>query len=467
MKQLLKVGGLAGIVLPISILSNTGTYTATREMLLKYFNIVAITELGANTFMATGTNTVVLFLKRRANSDYINVQYAINKFFENYKDVTILGVEEAFSKYIHTVFENIAYGDYISFISRKPNATFCDTEIYKEYRAWFDSQNDVKKLKESKVFKGKSVEEQKKQLEERFYEKVLAIEKDKLLYFLLTCSQKTIITRVGEKQDEKNFLGYEFSNRRGHEGIKLLHSGTKLYDEQYALNPEKANSYVYNAFLNEFPPIDDGLSNNIYVVNTVKIFDFNTVVFEKIVNINSKKADIIESQFPQVKLGDNLIKLHDEQRRPVTKRDRVSGDYPYYGASGVIDHINDYIFDGRYVLLGEDGAKWGKNERSAFLVEGKCWINNHVHVISVNQEKLLDEYLIHILNQLDLSYYITGQNVPKLNQGNLLKIKIPLPPIEIQRKIIEELQQKEKEILESEFSATEEQKNRILANYLK
>ena len=66
-----------------------------------------------------------------------------------------------------------------------------------------------------------------------------------------------------------------------------------------------------------------------------------------------------------------------------------------------------------------------------------------------------------------MSYYITGQNVPKLNQGNLLKIKIPLPPIEIQRKIIEELQQKEKEILESEFSATEEQKNRILANYLK
>lgn len=117
MKQLLKVGGYAAIILPSSILSNTGIYTAAREILLKYFKIVAITEFGSNTFMATNTNTITLFLKRRSNTDHKIVETAVNSFFEKPKDVTVLGIEKAYSKYVSSVFDNISLEDYISFIN--------------------------------------------------------------------------------------------------------------------------------------------------------------------------------------------------------------------------------------------------------------------------------------------------------------------------------------------------------------
>lgn len=137
MKQLLRVGGYAAIILPSSVLSNTGIYTATREILFKYFKIVAITEFGSNTFMATNTNTVTLFLKRRSNSDYKIVETAVNSFFDKPKDVTVLGIEKAFSKYVSAVYDNISLEDYISFINRKPNGNFLKEEIYDDYYAWF------------------------------------------------------------------------------------------------------------------------------------------------------------------------------------------------------------------------------------------------------------------------------------------------------------------------------------------
>lgn len=444
MKQLLKVGGYAGIVLPSSILSNGGIYTATREIILKYFKIVAITELGSNTFMATGTNTIIMFLERRANNDHIHIQNAINKFFENAKDVTVLGIEKAFSKYVTTVFEEITFDDYVSFVNGKPSSAFCNLEIYNDYKIWFDDLTEIKNLKKSKSFTELSGDEQYRKLEKMFFDKVYEIEKDKILYFILTYSQKTVITKVGEKQAEKEFLGYEFSNRRGHEGIKMLPGGTKLYDEEYTLNPEKANSYIYNAFLNIPCTVYNDLLNNISIQSTVNFLDFKSSLFNRVININNKKADNMDSKYPQIKLSENLIILHDDKRKPVTKRDRKSGAYPYYGATGIVDYVDDYIFDGRYILLGEDGAKWGKNEKSAFIVEGKCWINNHAHVIETNKNILIDKYLMEVLNLLDLTYYITGMNVPKLNQSNLLQIKIPVPPMEIQQKIVDEFESIEK-----------------------
>ena len=80
-----------------------------------------------------------------------------------------------------------------------------------------------------------------------------------------------------------------------------------------------------------------------------------------------------------VRLGD-VCDVLDSHRKPITKKDRIAGDIPYYGATGIVDYVKDYIFDERLVLLGEDGAKWGAGEPSAFLVEGKTWVNNHAHV---------------------------------------------------------------------------------------
>ncbi|KIM04650.1 MAG: restriction endonuclease subunit S, partial [Sulfurovum sp. PC08-66] len=99
-KQLLKDDGVAGVILPSSILSNTGIYSKSREIILQYFDIVGITELGSNTFMATGTNTVVLFLRRRNNYEHINLKIAVERFFTTHRDVTLNGIENPVAKYL-------------------------------------------------------------------------------------------------------------------------------------------------------------------------------------------------------------------------------------------------------------------------------------------------------------------------------------------------------------------------------
>ena len=145
------------------------------------------------------------------------------------------------------------------------------------------------------------------------------------------------------------------------------------------------------------------------------------------------------SQFPLVPLGE-IVEILDNQRKPVTKRDRTPGPYPYYGATGVLDYIDDYLFDESLVLVGEDGAKWGPREPSAFPVDGRVWVNNHAHVLRPLRERLLDRFLIAILNEIDLTHYVTGVTVPKLNQGKLKRIQIPLPPLEVQQEIVAEIE---------------------------
>ena len=124
-----------------------------------------------------------------------------------------------------------------------------------------------------------------------------------------------------------------------------------------------------------------------------------------------------------VELG-NVVEILDSLRKPITKSDRISGDIPYYGGTGIVDYVNEYIFDERLVLLGEDGAKWSENEKTAFIAEGKYWVNNHAHVLRPKKEKLIDSYLVELLNVMDLNPYITGITVPKLNQKMMRSIQI-------------------------------------------
>jgi type I restriction enzyme, S subunit len=139
--------------------------------------------------------------------------------------------------------------------------------------------------------------------------------------------------------------------------------------------------------------------------------------------------------WPQVPLGE-LCDVLDSRRKPVTKRDRIAGEFPYYGATGILDYVAEYIFNEKLVLIGEDGAKWGSGEKTAFAVEGKYWVNNHAHVIRPNRTRVLDEWIIYYLNLSDLSKFITGLTVPKLNQGKLCEIPIPLPPLLEQHRIV-------------------------------
>lgn len=126
----------------------------------------------------------------------------------------------------------------------------------------------------------------------------------------------------------------------------------------------------------------------------------------------------------------------DSKRKPITKRNRTTGEYPYYGATGILDYVGDYIFDEKLVLIGEDGAKWESGEYTAFIANGKYWVNNHAHVIRPHRSNILDNWIVFYFYLTDLTKHTTGLTVPKLNQANLRDIEIPLPTLPEQRRIV-------------------------------
>ncbi len=148
----------------------------------------------------------------------------------------------------------------------------------------------------------------------------------------------------------------------------------------------------------------------------------------------SKEQKLVpELRFPEFKSTEPWDKKTIEEtcdvlnnmRKPLAESEREKGSYPYYGASGIIDYVKDYIFTERLLLVGEDGAKWGPYERTAFIVEGKFWVNNHAHVLKpmLVNDKFLEDYLV----KLDISQYVTGAAPPKLTLGKLKSIPVPIP----------------------------------------
>ena len=137
-------------------------------------------------------------------------------------------------------------------------------------------------------------------------------------------------------------------------------------------------------------------------------------------------------------LGD-VCEILDSKRKPITKGKREPGSIPYYGATGCLDYVKDYIFDEKLVLLGEDGAKWGSGESSAYIISGKSWVNNHAHTLRPKREIILDEILVYYLNYSNLQTFITGVTVPKLNQEKMRSIEVPVAPIAEQERIVERL----------------------------
>lgn len=127
---------------------------------------------------------------------------------------------------------------------------------------------------------------------------------------------------------------------------------------------------------------------------------------------------------------------HNPKRKPITSGLREPGEIPYYGASGIVDYVKDYIFDGDFLLVSEDGANLlARNTPIAFSISGKTWVNNHAHVLSFDtyEER---KYIEYYLNSIDLTPYISGAAQPKLNKKNLESIPIPNPTFEGKERIV-------------------------------
>ena len=429
-KQLLKDDGVAGIILPISILSNTGIYTQTREIILKYFDIIAITEMGSNTFMATGTNTVTLFLKRRNNADAFNIEEAIKKLFTNLQDVTINGIENPLQKYVTHVWEDISLDDYKTLLQKLPNEAIKNHEIYIEYNKRVKAKNEQEK-----------------------WTNILALEQEKLLYFIITFKQKVVLIKTGEKTKEKQFLGYEFSNRRGSEGIhpiqrsKTIDDCTQLYDASTFENPEKASTYIYNAFKGNFNlDIEESLKENVSYQNLVDMLTFDRVDFEKNISLSTKKKVKIESKWELNKFSD-FIEI--EYGKRIVKQKEQGSVYPVYGGGGETFKSNDFNRQDRFII-----SRFGMSPKCMRYVKGKFFLNDSGFTVKPKNSLLTNSYLQQFLFQNQLMIYYCGRGVAQKNidfeQFNALKI--PLPPKDIQNKIvseIEKLEQKEEKAIEN------------------
>jgi len=131
----------------------------------------------------------------------------------------------------------------------------------------------------------------------------------------------------------------------------------------------------------------------------------------------------------------------DKKRIPLSsaQRKKKQGTFRYYGAQGVIDYVDDFIFDGTYLLIAEDGENLKSKKQSiAQVVGGQFWVNNHAHIVQGN-EQCDTRFLCYLINSMDLSGYVTGSAQPKLSQANLNAVTLSLPSIAEQKKIVEYL----------------------------
>jgi restriction endonuclease S subunit len=159
----------------------------------------------------------------------------------------------------------------------------------------------------------------------------------------------------------------------------------------------------------------------------------------------------LPSDWEWKRLGDITICL-DSKRIPLNSKEREKkrGDIPYYGANGIVDYINEYLFDEELLLLAEDGGSWGGDEKCAYIIKGKSWVNNHAHILKI-KNVINIKFLEFYLNTSDLRSYISGTTRGKLNQKRMNEIMVPIPPKATQDKIssliinLESLKSKRKE----------------------
>ena len=141
------------------------------------------------------------------------------------------------------------------------------------------------------------------------------------------------------------------------------------------------------------------------------------------------------SPYPLRELGEVSVN-HDARRVPVKAADRKPRPYPYYGAQGIVDYVDDFIFDGVFLLVAEDGENLrSRNEDIAFMPSGQFWVNNHAHILRADSDAAT-LYLKYAINSSDISGYITGSTIPKLSQRSLRSILVPCPPPAVQVEIV-------------------------------
>lgn len=416
--QLLAPHGLAAIIVPSSVLSNSdATHIGSREILLKHFDIVALVELGSGTFGKTGTNTVILFLRRKHKNPTEAAQYfnRVNDWFDGD------GEEEVYqdSHFIHKYCAHIGipFEQYETLLNGKPSAELLAQEMFVDYKKHFDSTK-----------------------QKSFLTYLQNIEKEKLFYFVLAYEnpQKVLVIKSPtDNKAQKVFLGYEWSDRKGAEGIQLAKDSddnhiTPLYDPINRNNPEKINALITQNFLSELSEIPEVLQPFASWMNLVDMLDFSRKDFDKTISLTVKKTVEIQSKYNLVKL-DEVAEI--KKGKSITQKDTKEGNVKV--VAGGLDFAylhNESNRPSGIITISASGANAGfVNFWNEPIFASDC-----TTVVAV--ENALTPYLFCVLKSIQSEIFnlARGAAQPHVYPDDIKALKIPLPPLEIQQQIVSE-----------------------------
>lgn len=477
-KEVLEIGGVAGIILPNSILDKQKPYLQARELILKYFEVKGITILGKNTFIATTISTVILFLKRRDDNFLKDREYISNDLFNGIKrNNEFIDSERLINSFIE--FRNLNKDDYFEFLESNVNDNLLETEIFQEYKHEFDNNNEVKKFKEQKTFKDLTKKEQQQKLFKKFYEQVKLIEKEKFLYFMLCLkkgnsltddnyykSQQVTVTDVGESVDEqKEFLGYSIIKK---EGLRL-YNNNKLFNDENLLDTTKANFYTIQSFDDEvIKDIDENLEKNIRQISLLDMINFDSKTFDKQIKPNAQKRvkfDTLHDLVPLSKIIDEnlsgVIFDKNDQITTISKNSVLTASNINLDTKSLIFEKTIYLKDS---LKIKEDIRLQKNDifictssgslshlgKSAFIKEDLNFYAGGFCSILRGKNYNIQKYISIIFN-LTIQYrsfieQFKGSNINNLKIPELLEFKIPYPKNEnIIKNIVADIEKLEKD----------------------
>ena len=443
-KQLLKNAGVIGIILPSSVLSNTGIKTKTRELILKYFEIVGIIELGSKTFMKTGTNTIILFLKRINNINHLEIKEYLNNSFETKRDITINGIKNPISTFLKEVY-NFKFSDLLSILNGNPNDDIIKSDIYKEYTNEFYKLKDIKDLQKKKDFNELSEEEQKKIIIPKLCSYISEKEKEKIYFFILSYVQNPVLVKIPKEiRKQREFLGYKFSERRGSEGLKYLdeeEKTTSLYDVGGVENPEKINYYIKKNFLNKKEEIVESLQGIVFYQRLSSLMDFRQTEFNKTINLSPKVE--FESKYNKIKLKNNY---NVQKGTSITEEQTRKGQIPVIaGGKQPAYYHNSSNREGNIITISGSGANAGY----VSFYDKPIFASDCSTIKSINEKVASTKFLYYLLslNQESMYYLKRGNAQPHVYPKDLENLKIPLPDISIQKEAVYKLDKMEVELI--------------------
>ncbi|EDO9295245.1 restriction endonuclease, partial [Campylobacter coli] len=338
---------------------------------------------------------------------------------------------------------------YSNFLNGNLDSNLAELEAFKDYRNAFRQTSDYKKLKESKIYKESK---DKQDLEDKaFLAYAQAIEKDKLLYFSLSLNQEVLIIKSpSDIKEQKKFLGYEWSNRKGDEGLKELHEPylSPLFERGNPQNETKLNTLIYKSFLNTLDVIPQELQIYATKARLVDMMDFEKVEFNKAISLNPSNSTQSEMSNPFANSKYELVRLVEIENIKIQKGQNITQKLAKIGNIKVVAGGKDYAYFHNDFNRNENTITISASGANAGYVnfwKEKIFASDCTTINLPNLKVIQFIYYVLKCNQKYIMSLARGAAQPHVYPKDIENIKIPLPPLEIQKQIVAECEKVEEQ----------------------